>query len=390
MVLLKGFALSAVVAVAAAKSAVIDLRSSNFDDVVLKSGKATFVEFYAPWCGHCKNLAPIWEDLGVAYEHAKNKVQIAKVNGDEDRALSKRFGIQGFPTLKFFDGKSDTPLDYEEARDLQSLSNFIRKQVGIEGKKKVEVPSNVVMLNERSFPKAIGGDQNILVAFTAPWCGHCKTLAPIWEDIANSFASEDNVMVAKVDADAADGKLVGKEYGITGYPTLKYFRAGSKKAEPYEGGRTEADFVEFMNGIAGTQRMPGGELNSQAGTVASLDTLVSKMLGDGKMTDITAELEKESEKLTKAAQKKYAEYYVRVVNKLSKSEAFAEKELTRLTGILSKGGIAPLKRDEIQRKLNVLRKFTEGVGDKVTESVGEKVTESVGDQATKEEAKDEL
>src|SRR5512140_1150152 len=119
--LLKSFVVTGLTAVAAATSAVIDLIPSNFDDVVLKSGTPTLVEFFAPWCGHCKNLAPVYEELASNYEYAKDKVQIAKVDADAEKSLGKRFGIQGFPTLKWFDGKSDEPTDYNGKRDIDSL-----------------------------------------------------------------------------------------------------------------------------------------------------------------------------------------------------------------------------------------------------------------------------
>src|SRR5947209_7408831 len=87
-------------------SAVIDLLPSNFDDIVLNSGKPALVEFFAPWCGHCKSLAPVYEELASTFESAKDKVTIAKVDADAEKDLGRRFGVQGFPTLKWFDGKS--------------------------------------------------------------------------------------------------------------------------------------------------------------------------------------------------------------------------------------------------------------------------------------------
>lgn len=171
MVLIKTLFFAALTATAAAKSAVIDLVPGNFDDVVLKSGKPTLVEFFAPWCGHCKTLAPIYEELAGAFQHAKDKVQIAKVDADAERDLGKRFGVQGFPTLKFFDGKSDKPSEYNSARDLASLSDFITDKTGVKPKKKLELPSQVNMLTDETFAKTVGGDKHVFVAFTAPWCG---------------------------------------------------------------------------------------------------------------------------------------------------------------------------------------------------------------------------
>lgn len=81
-----------------AASSVLDLTPANFDDVVLKSGKPALVEFFAPWCGHCKKLAPVWEELAVSLDFAKDKVSIARVDADAEKDLGKRFGVQGFPT----------------------------------------------------------------------------------------------------------------------------------------------------------------------------------------------------------------------------------------------------------------------------------------------------
>lgn len=154
-----------------AASSVLDLIPDNFDEIVLKSGKPALVEFFAPWCGHCKKLAPIYEELATNFEFAKDKVSIAKVDADAEKDLGRKFGVQGFPTLKWFDGKSDTPTDYQGGRDLESLSSFISEKTGLKIKTKKAAPSAVEMLTDRSFKAEIGADKDVLVAFTAPWCG---------------------------------------------------------------------------------------------------------------------------------------------------------------------------------------------------------------------------
>jgi protein disulfide-isomerase A6 len=176
MVLIKSLALFGLAAMAvdlvagASGSAVLDLIPSNFEDVVLTSGKPTLVEFFAPWCGHCKQLAPVYEDLAHTFEFSKN-VQIGKVDADDHRDLGKTYGVQGFPTLKFFDGKSNTPTDYKGGRDLESLTAFITEKTGIKPKKPAEMPSVVEMLTDKTFAEQVGSDKNVFVAFTAPWCG---------------------------------------------------------------------------------------------------------------------------------------------------------------------------------------------------------------------------
>ncbi|OIW29629.1 disulfide isomerase [Coniochaeta ligniaria NRRL 30616] len=357
MVSFKTLVLAGLAVAVSAKSAVLDLIPNNFDDVVLKSGKPTLVEFFAPWCGHCKNLAPVYDDLAQVFEFAKDKVQIAKVDADAEKSLGKRFGVQGFPTLKWFDGKSATPSDYSGGRDLESLSAFITEKTGVKPKKKSAPVSNVVMLSDATFAKEVGGDKNILVAFTAPWCGHCKSLAPTWEQLATDFASESNVLIAKVDAEAANSKNTASAQGVTSYPTIKFFPAGSKTAEDYNGGRDEASLVTFVNGKAGTNRAVGGVLNEKAGTIETLDNIVSKFTGGTSLTEALAEAKKQAESLKDQAQLKYAEYYLRVFNKLADSDNYAAKELARLDGIIKKGGLAPAKLDELTTKRNILQKF---------------------------------
>lgn len=165
-----------------ASSAVLDLIPDNFDKVALKSGKPGLVEFFAPWCGHCKTLAPIYEELGQAFAHAGDKVHISKVDADEHKPLAKQFGVKGFPTLKWFDGKSDKPEDYSGGRDLESLTQFVTEKSGVKPKGiKKPGPSQVQMLTDSTFSETIGKDKNVLVAFTAPWCGRMSfVVLPPW------------------------------------------------------------------------------------------------------------------------------------------------------------------------------------------------------------------
>ncbi|MCJ1411869.1 Protein disulfide-isomerase erp38 [Ptychographa xylographoides] len=339
---------------ASAASSVLDLIPDNFDKVVLQSGKPALVEFFAPWCGHCKTLAPIYEELATNFAFASDKVSIAKVDADNHKSLGKQFGVQGFPTLKWFDGKSDKPVDYTGGRDLESLTKWVTEKTGLKMKKKTAAPSAVEMLNDKSFKAEIGGDKDVLVAFTAPWCGHCKTLAPIWETLAQDFASEPTVLVAKVDAEAENAKATAEDQGVKSYPTIKYFPKGSTTPVAYEGGRTEQDLVAYLNEHAGTHRAVGGGLDAKAGTIEALDTIIGKFTTGATIASIT----EDATKAAKGLKDKYAEYYVKVIGKMTASSGYAEKELARLEGMLKKGGLAPEKLDDLVSRTNVLRVFT--------------------------------
>ncbi|KAI1435988.1 thioredoxin-like protein [Xylaria sp. CBS 124048] len=365
MVLLKSFVLASLTAIVAAKSAVLDLIPDNFDKVVLQSGKPTLVEFFAPWCGHCKKLAPVYEELGQAYA-LTGDVQIARVDADAEKSLGRRFGIQGFPTLKWFDGKSDQPQEYKGGRDLESLKSFIVEKTGAKPKKVLQMPSQVEMLTDKTFKETIGHEKSVLVSFTAPWCGHCKNLAPTWETLANDFASQPDVVIAKVDAEADNSKAIAKENGVTSYPTIKFFPKGSTTAEDYNGGRSEEELVAFINSKAGTHRVPGGGLDGIAGTVSALDSIVSKYTaGTDKLAELIAEAKKTVEALTKDAESEYAQYYVKVFEKLAENEGWVAKESARLDKIIKKGGLAPSKLDELQSKSNILKKYLEQAAEKI-------------------------
>jgi len=98
----------------------------NYDDIVLDKEKDVFVEFYAPWCGHCKNLAPIWEQLGEAFADVKT-VTIAKMDATANHA-PESLEIKGFPTLIFFPADNKAGLPFNGDRDLESLRQFVVQQ----------------------------------------------------------------------------------------------------------------------------------------------------------------------------------------------------------------------------------------------------------------------
>lgn len=187
----------------------------------------------------------------------------------------------------------------------------------------------------------------------------CKTLAPIWEKVAKDFANEAGVIVAKVDAEGEESKAISKD--VSSYPTIKFYPKGSKEPEAYSGGRTEPDLVNFLNEKAGTHRAPGGRLNASGGTIAALDAIVSKFTGGTSLTEAATEASAAATELKAQIQYKYAEYYVKVFDKLSKSDNYAAKELARLDKILQRGGLAPEKQDEFISKTNILKKFVEKV-----------------------------
>lgn len=87
--------------------------------------------------------------------------------------------------------------------------------------------------------------KDVLVEFYAPWCGHCKQLTPIWDELATKYVGHASIVVAKMDSTANEVEDVT----VKGFPTIKYFPAGpGRKIVDYNGGRTLEDFVKFLDG----------------------------------------------------------------------------------------------------------------------------------------------
>lgn len=135
------------------------------------------------------------------------------------------------------------------------------------------------------------------------------------------------------------------------YPTIKYYPAGSAEAVAYSGGRSEADLVSFLNDKAGTFRVAGGGLSALAGTIPSLDSIVSSLKTGG------AKAQAEFEAAVGAAKEQYAEYYGKVAKKSEENAGYVEKELARLQSLLKKGGLTGEKADDLARRSNILSVF---------------------------------
>ncbi|RLN98790.1 hypothetical protein BBJ28_00023433, partial [Nothophytophthora sp. Chile5] len=161
------------------------LTPDNFDDVV-DGSKNVLIKFYAPWCGHCKSLAPTYEAVATSFKKASNVV-VAEVDADNYKDLGSKFGVTGFPTLKFFPEGSTEPEDYKGGRSEDDFVAFLNEKAGTHVRI-AKAPSHVTALTDADFDaEVIHSKKHAIVEFYAPWCGHCKKLAPTYEEVAAIF-----------------------------------------------------------------------------------------------------------------------------------------------------------------------------------------------------------
>merc|ERR1719430_1706818 len=96
--------------------------AKNFDELVTKSEKDVLVEFYAPWCGHCKKLTPIYDELGAAMK--EENVEIVKMDATAND-VPPQFDVRGFPTIFWLPKESKTPTSYNGGREKDDFIKYI-------------------------------------------------------------------------------------------------------------------------------------------------------------------------------------------------------------------------------------------------------------------------
>lgn len=238
--------------------------ANGFKTEVLDADGVVLVEFFAPWCGHCKNLVPDWKKAAKAL---KGVVKVVAVDATAEQQLAATYGVQGYPTIKIFGLKKGTPSDYNGGRDAKSIAQAGLKAAqelvntrlgggssggskpsqggGGAGKHAGHEPfmgTHVVTLTKSNFKtKVLESDQPWLVSFYAPWCGHCKRLEPEWKHAAQALGSE--FSLGAVDATAE--QALAAEYDVKGYPTIKFIYRGL--VEDYDGPREAAGIEEYAH-----------------------------------------------------------------------------------------------------------------------------------------------
>ncbi|KFY43661.1 hypothetical protein V494_01866 [Pseudogymnoascus sp. VKM F-4513 (FW-928)] len=216
-------------------SAVLQVDAKNYDRLIAKSNYTSIVEFYAPWCGHCKNLQP-------AYENAAKKLaglaKVAAVNCDED--INKQFcgsmGVQGFPTLKIVKPgkKFGKPVveDYQGAREAKPIIEAVSSKIVNHVVKVTDKELDAFMAENVDTHKAIlftekGSTSSLLKAIAIDFLGGIKV-----------------AQIRNKEARAVE------MFGVEKFPTIVLLPAGNgAAATTYDGELKKDDIVKFLSSV---------------------------------------------------------------------------------------------------------------------------------------------
>nr|CDS34617.1 protein disulfide isomerase A6 [Hymenolepis microstoma]CUU98685.1 protein disulfide isomerase A6 [Hymenolepis microstoma] len=259
------------------------LNEENFDEFISRPG-VNVVKFYASWCSHCENFAPKFKKAASVL---KGFVSFGVVDNEAHGNFGDRFNVGGYPTVLIFrnDRSVTSPTKYSGPRTVEGLTEFLMKQVhevvvSTAKKEGVKLDFDIGASCSSSSSSTCGGssdhsssqqkdtdsrqqqqhgsqeaeitltdanfdslvlqsDYDWLVAFIAPWCGHCQNLKPEWRKAAEKLRGK--VKVGTVDATVHEN--LARRYQIRGFPTIKYFKSGV--VEDYDRGRFADDIVAF-------------------------------------------------------------------------------------------------------------------------------------------------
>ncbi|KAK0734653.1 hypothetical protein B0T26DRAFT_737241 [Lasiosphaeria miniovina] len=214
------------------KSPVLQIDAKNYDRLIAQSNYTSIVEFYAPWCGHCKNLKPAYEK---AAKNLEGLAKVAAVDCDDD--ANKQFcgsmGVQGFPTLKIVrpkkGGGRPAVEDYQGQRTASAIVEAVVQRIN----------NNVVKLEDKNLGKFLSDKNDTAKAILFTDKG---TTSALLKSIAIDFA--DVITIGQVRN--KESKTV-ETFGVDKFPTLVLLPGGDAPGVVYDGEIKKETMVKFLS-----------------------------------------------------------------------------------------------------------------------------------------------
>ncbi|GBP29041.1 Protein disulfide-isomerase A6 homolog [Eumeta japonica] len=230
------------------KSDVITLTDSNFKELVLDSEDMWLVEFFAPWCGHCKNLEPHW---AKAASELKGKIKVGALDATVHTSMASQYQVQGYPTIKFFPaGKkgSDSAEEYTGGRTSSDIVTWALDKLA----ENVSPPEIIQVVNEDTMKAC--SEKPLCVVSVLPHildCGaNCRNdylgiLTRLGEKYKNKMWGW-----VWCEAGAQLGLENALELGGFGYPAMAVVNAKKLKFSTLRGAFSESGINEFLRDLS--------------------------------------------------------------------------------------------------------------------------------------------
>lgn len=202
---------------------VLVLTTKNWDQA-LENNKLILVEFYAPWCGHCKALAPEYVKAAKKLEEEKLDIALGKVDATEETELAEKHQVRGYPTLKFYNNGKE--IAYNGGRTADEIVNWLKKKTGPAAKTLASVD------DVKQFAEAA---EVVVVGF---FKDASSSNAKVFLDVASG---NDDVPFAIVSDDSIYG-----EYGVDKDEAVVLLKKFDSLKDIYDGAFEEKDINDFI------------------------------------------------------------------------------------------------------------------------------------------------
>eukprot|EP00455_Lapot_gusevi_P021328 TRINITY_DN2240_c0_g1_i1.p1 TRINITY_DN2240_c0_g1~~TRINITY_DN2240_c0_g1_i1.p1 ORF type:complete len:528 (-),score=202.70 TRINITY_DN2240_c0_g1_i1:39-1493(-) len=211
---------------------VIVLNSKNFDSIV-RAHELIAVEFYAPWCGHCKHLQPQWAAAATELKKNDPPIALAKVDATEENELASKYKVNGYPTILLFRHGREFP--YKGPRETQGIVTYMRKQVG------PAIKSLTTMAEaDAFFAASSNADDDIsIVGFFPSKEVHRSALH------SSLLLNADNLRETIRFAKTTDSEIIAK-YGQTDKDVVVAFKPYDERRVVYQGDSRTKNLEDFI------------------------------------------------------------------------------------------------------------------------------------------------
>ncbi|KAL0436435.1 UNVERIFIED_CONTAM: protein disulfide isomerase-like 1-4 [Sesamum radiatum] len=224
---------------------VVVLTGGNFSDFV-DENKYVMVEFYAPWCVHCKALAPEYAE--AATELKGENVKLAKVDVSEENDLAEQYEVQGYPTVYFFVDGEHKP--YSGHRTKDAIVTWIKKKIG-PGVSNITTTEDAERILTSENKVVLGFLDTLVLIFVYVQVDNEEVGKPVADYFGVAGDSPKVLGYAANDETkkyVLDGEVTLEKIKADGFPTILFFPAGKKSVDPItvDTDRTVVAFYKFL------------------------------------------------------------------------------------------------------------------------------------------------